>query len=285
MRDLRFELLGDAGVAPPRHERADPCAGGGDGDRKAEDGAAEEAPGTAVPSSLARRDVVRLPPVDVAVAVADDETGIVEAELALRGDGRGVDDRVPRRLLIVEHGDNEHVGHRAHVTGARGEVSSPRWSDAGSSRGARASSPSNPQGGAFFVFVASDYPFLDVFWTMIIFFLWVIWIWFLIAILSDVFRRQDIGGGKKAVWTVFIIFLPIAGALAYLIVNGQGMAQRNVKQAEVAQSQTDEYIRSVAGSSGATGEIERAKQLLDSGAINADEYASLKAKALAGGTA
>jgi hypothetical protein len=136
------------------------------------------------------------------------------------------------------------------------------------------------------VFVASDYPFLDVFWTMIIFFLWVIWIWFLIAILSDVFRRHDIGGGSKALWCFFIIFLPVLGALTYLIVNGQGMAQRNVKEAQVARSQTDDYIRSVAGSSsGATGEIERAKQLLDSGAINADEYASLKAKALAGGTA
>jgi hypothetical protein len=136
---------------------------------------------------------------------------------------------------------------------------------------------------AFFVFVASDYPFLDVFWTMIIFFLWVIWIWFLIAILSDVFRRHDIGGGSKALWCVFIIFLPFLGAFIYVLVNGQGMAQRNVKEAQTARSQTDEYIRSVAG--GPAGEIEKAKQLLDSGAISQDEYAALKAKALAGGTA
>ena len=130
---------------------------------------------------------------------------------------------------------------------------------------------------------ASDYPFLDVFWTLIIFFLWVIWIWFLIAILSDVFRRHDIGGGKKAVWCFFIIFLPVVGALTYVIVNGQGMAQRNVKEVQTAQQQTDDYIRSVAG--GPAGEIEKAKQLLDSGAITNDEYAALKAKALAGGTA
>jgi hypothetical protein len=135
-----------------------------------------------------------------------------------------------------------------------------------------------PKEVAFFVFVASDYPFLDVFWTMIIFFLWVIWIWFLIAILSDVF-----GGGSKALWCFFIIFLPFLGALTYVLVNGQGMAQRNVKEAQTARSQTDEYIRSVAG--GPAGEIEKAKQLLDSGAISADEYAALKAKALAGGTA
>jgi Phospholipase_D-nuclease N-terminal/Short C-terminal domain len=131
--------------------------------------------------------------------------------------------------------------------------------------------------------VATDYPFLDVLWTMIIFFLWVIWIWFLIAILSDVFRRHDISGGKKAVWTVFIIFLPLVGALAYVIVNGDGMAQRNVKESKQAQERMDDYVRSVAG--GSASEIEKAKQLLDSGAITADEYASLKAKALAGGTA
>ena len=133
------------------------------------------------------------------------------------------------------------------------------------------------------MFVAADYPFLDVFWTMIIFFLWVIWIWFLIAILSDVFRRHDIGGGSKALWCVFIIFLPFLGAFVYVLANGHGMAERNVKQAQTAQAQTDDYIRSVAG--GPAGEIEKAKQLLDSGAISADEYAALKAKALAGGTA
>jgi hypothetical protein len=136
------------------------------------------------------------------------------------------------------------------------------------------------------VLVASDYPFLDVFWTMIIFFLWVIWIWFLIAILSDVFRRHDIGGGSKALWCFFIIFLPVVGALSYLIVNGQGMAQRNVSDSQAQRAQMDDYVRSVASTGGgAAGEIEKAKQLLDSGAISADEYASLKAKALAGGAA
>jgi type VI protein secretion system component VasK len=136
-----------------------------------------------------------------------------------------------------------------------------------------------------YLFVASDYPFLDVFWTMLIFFLWVIWIWFLIIILTDVFRRHDIGGGKKAVWCIFIIFLPFVGALCYLIVNGQGMSERSAKETKQAQSQMDDYIRSAAGSGGAAGEIERAKQLLDSGAIDDQEYAALKAKALAGGTA
>jgi hypothetical protein len=84
-------------------------------------------------------------------------------------------------------------------------------------------------------------------------------------------------------WCIFIIFLPFLGALIYLIANGQGMAERNVKEVQTAQKQTDEYIRSVAG--GPAGEIEKAKQLLDSGAISSDEYAALKARALAGGTA
>ncbi|HEY5661440.1 MAG TPA: SHOCT domain-containing protein [Gaiellaceae bacterium] len=136
-----------------------------------------------------------------------------------------------------------------------------------------------------YLFVASDYPFLDIFWTMLIFFFWVIWIWFLIIILTDVFRRHDIGGGKKAVWCLFIIFLPFLGAFCYLIANGQGMSERRMAEAQQAQSQMDAYVRSAAGSSGTAGEIERAKALLDSGAITQDEYASLKAKALAGGTA
>ena len=131
--------------------------------------------------------------------------------------------------------------------------------------------------------LASDYPFLDVLWTMFIFFLWIVWFWLLFTVFVDVFRRHDIGGGKKAVWCLFIIFLPFLGALTYVIVNGHGMSERQVKDAKDARAQTDDYIRSVAG--GPAGEIEKAKQLLDSGAISADEYAALKAKALAGGTA
>jgi hypothetical protein len=131
------------------------------------------------------------------------------------------------------------------------------------------------------VLVASDYPFLDVFWTMIIFFLWVIWIWVLIVILMDVFRRHDTSGWAKAAWVFFIIFLPVLGALTYLIVNGKGMSERNVKEARSQKAQMDEYVRSVASSGGAAGEIEKAKQLLDSGAIDQQEYDALKQKALA----
>jgi hypothetical protein len=135
------------------------------------------------------------------------------------------------------------------------------------------------------VVVAADYPFLDVLWTMLVFFLWVIWFWILISIIGDIFRRHDVGGWSKALWCLFVIFLPFVGVLVYVGVNGKGMAERNAQSAQAAQTQMDDYVRSVAVSGGAAAEIEKAKQLLDSGAIDADEYAALKQKALAAGAA
>jgi Tfp pilus assembly protein PilO len=131
--------------------------------------------------------------------------------------------------------------------------------------------------------LAADYPFLDILWTMIIFFAWVAWIWILIVILGDVFRRRDIGGWAKAAWVIFMIVLPFVGVLAYMIAEHDGIAERQAKEVQQAQTQTDSYIRSVAGTNngGATGEIERAKGLLDSGTITQTEFDSLKAKALA----
>jgi hypothetical protein len=127
--------------------------------------------------------------------------------------------------------------------------------------------------------LAADYPFLDVLWTMFIFFLFVIWIWILITVFADVFRRKDIGGGMKAIWIVFVILLPYLGVLVYLIANHDGMADRNIQQAQKQQEATDAYIKSVAG--GAAAEIEKAKGLLDSGAITQAEFDAIKAKALA----
>jgi hypothetical protein len=125
----------------------------------------------------------------------------------------------------------------------------------------------------------ADYPFLEVMWTLIVFFAWVIWFWILITILVDVFRRRDIGGGKKALWVVFLILVPFIGVLIYLIVNHDEMAERNVKEARTSQAQFDDYVRSVSGG-GAAAEIEKAKQLLDSGAISQAEFDTLKARAL-----
>ena len=128
--------------------------------------------------------------------------------------------------------------------------------------------------------LAADYPFMDVLWTMILFFCWVAWIWMMILILSDVFR-SDVSGWAKAGWCAFLILLPFLGAFIYLIANGKGMTERRVRDHQVAQANFDDYVRNVAADGGSAGEIERAKSLLDSGAIDQGEFERLKAKALA----
>jgi len=129
--------------------------------------------------------------------------------------------------------------------------------------------------------ILSSYPpFFSVLWTMAVFFAWIIWFWLLITVFSDLFRRHDVGGGTKVLWMIFVIILPYLGVFVYLIANHNSMTERAMKQQQAAQQQLDEHIRSVAPSS-ATGDIEKAKQLLDSGAITQAEYDTLKAKALA----
>jgi uncharacterized PurR-regulated membrane protein YhhQ (DUF165 family) len=129
--------------------------------------------------------------------------------------------------------------------------------------------------------IAADYPFLDILWTMIIFFAWVVWIWMMIFILTDVFRRSDIGGVTKAVWVVFMILLPFLGVLVYLIAQHEGIAQRNAQQQQAVQQQFDERVRSVAASEGPAAEIEKAAQMRDKGTISPSEFDTLKAKVLA----
>ena len=128
--------------------------------------------------------------------------------------------------------------------------------------------------------VLADYPFLDVLWTLFVIFIWVIWFWLLITVFADVFRRHDIGGGKKTLWLIFVIVVPFLGVFIYLISQSSAMAERNAKQMQAQQAQMDTYVKSVAGSGGAAAEIEKAKQLLDSGAISQAEYDAIKAKAL-----
>jgi hypothetical protein len=128
--------------------------------------------------------------------------------------------------------------------------------------------------------IAADYPFMDVLWSMIIFFCWVAWIWLLILCFSDIFRR-DLSGWGKAAWVVFLIILPFLGVLIYLIAEGKGMTERRVSDAQASQAQFDQYVKSVASDSGSAGQIAKAKELLDSGAITQAEFDQLKAKALA----
>jgi hypothetical protein len=128
--------------------------------------------------------------------------------------------------------------------------------------------------------LAADYPFLDVLWTMLVFFGWVIWFWLLITVFSDLFRRHDISGWGKAGWILLCVVLPYLGVFIYLISQGRQMAERNLEQHKAARAQMDDYVRGVAGGS-PTAEIEKAKGLLDSGAIDQAEFDALKAKALA----
>jgi hypothetical protein len=128
--------------------------------------------------------------------------------------------------------------------------------------------------------LAADYPFLDVLWTMLIFFCFVIWFMLLFRVIADIFRRHDIHGGGKTLWLLFVILLPFLGIFVYLIAESRGMAERSMKDAQAAQQQFDEHIKSVSGG-GSAAEIEKAKGLLDSGAITQAEFDSIKAKALA----
>jgi hypothetical protein len=129
--------------------------------------------------------------------------------------------------------------------------------------------------------LASSTPVLTAFWYMLIFFAFVIWIWLLITVFADIFRRHDTSGWAKALWVIFIIVFPYLGVLIYLIAEHQGMADRNVKQLQAQQAQADDYIKSVAGSTDPAEQIAKAKSLLDAGTITQAEFDNLKSKALA----
>jgi predicted PurR-regulated permease PerM len=129
---------------------------------------------------------------------------------------------------------------------------------------------------------ATDYPLLGIFWSMLLLFLWIAWFWILITILMDVFRRHDIGGFAKTLWVIFLIVVPFFGVFVYILAEHKGMTERTLKQQQVAQQQFDQYVREAAASAdgGSTAEIQRAKQLLDSGAITPQEFEQIKVKAL-----
>ena len=128
--------------------------------------------------------------------------------------------------------------------------------------------------------LATQYPFMSVMWTLLVIFAWVIWFWLLITVFADLFRRHDISGWVKALWIIFVIILPFLGVLIYLIAESKGMAERNQKQAQAAQSEFDSYVKNVAAQSDPTEQIAKGKQLLDSGAITQAEFDALKTKAL-----
>jgi hypothetical protein len=118
-------------------------------------------------------------------------------------------------------------------------------------------------------------------WSFFVFFAWILFFWLLITVFADLFRRHDISGWGKVGWSIFVIFLPFLGCFVYLISQGHKMGERNVQQAQAAQTEMDSYVRSVAGSGDPADQIAKAKELLDKGAINQAEFDQIKAKALA----
>lgn len=122
--------------------------------------------------------------------------------------------------------------------------------------------------------------FWDIVWLILSSFIFVAYLLVLFQIIIDLFRDHELGGGFKALWIIGLLFLPVLTALLYIVVRGKGMAARGRAAAERVKSDTDSYIRSVAGKSPAE-QIADAKALLDAGTINQDEFARLKSKALA----
>jgi hypothetical protein len=129
--------------------------------------------------------------------------------------------------------------------------------------------------------VLAAYSFGDVMWSMLVFFVWILWFWMLFTVLGDLFSRHDISGWAKVGWSAFVILLPFLGVFIYLIAEGRSMGERATQRAKSQQAQMDNYVRSVASSGSPTDEIAKGKELVDSGAITQAEFEQLKAKALA----
>ena len=127
----------------------------------------------------------------------------------------------------------------------------------------------------------ADYPFLDVMWTILVFFVWVAWFMLLFRVFADIFRRQDISGWGKTGWLIFTILLPFLGVFVYIVTQGREMTERSLERMGAQRADFDEYVRETAHSGGSAAEIAQAKQLLDSGAITPAEFDTLKQKALA----
>jgi len=134
------------------------------------------------------------------------------------------------------------------------------------------------------MFLASSsysYPVLGAFWTIVMIFLWVIWFWILITIIIDIFRSHDLSGWAKALWFVFILFLPLIGVLVYLIARGGKMHEHEVRQAQRQEEQLRSYVQEAAGSSSTVDQLAKLADLRDRGVITAEEFDREKAKILA----
>ena len=129
---------------------------------------------------------------------------------------------------------------------------------------------------------SSSYPLLDAFWTILEIFLWVIWIWILITVFLDIFRSHDLSGGKKALWFVFVLFIPLVGVLVYLIARGGSMHERAVRQAQHQDEAFRRYVQQAAGEKPAStaDQLEKLAGLRDRGVITPEEFQHEKDKLL-----
>ncbi|WTW92147.1 SHOCT domain-containing protein [Streptomycetaceae bacterium NBC_01309] len=132
-----------------------------------------------------------------------------------------------------------------------------------------------------------DYPLLNLFWTMMIFFLWIMWFFLLFRIITDVFRSDDLGGWGKAAWIVGVILLPFVGVLAYVIVRGRSMGHRDAEQAKKTDAAMKDYIREAAGTDSrptvtwSADELTKLADLRANGTLSEEEFQAAKAKLLA----
>ena len=132
------------------------------------------------------------------------------------------------------------------------------------------------------VLADSSYPLLNLFWSMCIFFLWVAWIWILIMVFIDIFRSHDLGGWAKALWFLFVLFIPLIGVLVYVIARGGKMSERAAQQAQQQDAEARAYIQEAAGSSASSADqLAKLADLRDRGVISAAEFDREKAKVLA----
>jgi membrane protein implicated in regulation of membrane protease activity len=126
-----------------------------------------------------------------------------------------------------------------------------------------------------------SYPLLGAFWTILEIFLWVLWIWVLIYVFIDIFRSHDLSGWAKALWFIFVLFIPLIGVLVYLIARGDSMHERAVQQVQQQDRDARQYIQEAAGSGTPADQLTKLADLRDRGVITADEFEREKAKILA----
>jgi Short C-terminal domain/Phospholipase_D-nuclease N-terminal len=128
---------------------------------------------------------------------------------------------------------------------------------------------------------ASSYPLLDVFWTIFLFFLWVMWFWILISVFIDIFRSRDLSGGGKALWFLFVLLIPLIGVLVYLLVRGGSMHERAARQAQQQDQAFREYVQSAAQTPATPADqLEKLAGLRDRGVITPQEFDQEKARVL-----